>query len=90
MAAHAMFAMPLLQLSVRERSGSPQWLSEGVASFGLVFVILAGMQVQKAAVPALVGLYIGAAWRSGRWTCRGSLPRRSPGQWSPSCSLGGC
>jgi glycerol uptake facilitator-like aquaporin len=60
--AHAMFALPLLQASTRVRTGGPQWLSEGVAAFGLVAVILAGLRFQRSAVPWLVGLYITAAY----------------------------
>jgi len=37
--AHAMFAEPLIALSSRLRSGAAQGLSEGVATFGLLFVI---------------------------------------------------
>lgn len=60
--AHLMFEAPLLQLATHVRIGGAQWLSEGVASFGLVLVILAGARFQKSAVPALVGLYITAAY----------------------------
>ncbi len=38
--AHAMFALLLIQLSLHARAGPPQWLSEGVATFGLLLVIL--------------------------------------------------
>jgi glycerol uptake facilitator-like aquaporin len=37
-------------------------LSEGVAAFGLVVTILAGLRFAKSAVPWLVGLYITAAY----------------------------
>jgi glycerol uptake facilitator-like aquaporin len=60
--AHAMFALPLLQVSQQVRTGGGQWLSEGVASFGLAAVILAGITLQRTAVPWLVGLYITAAY----------------------------
>lgn len=62
MLAHLMFELPVLQLSSHIRSGGAQWLSEAVAAFGLVSVVLAGAQFQKAAVPALVGLYIVAGY----------------------------
>lgn len=62
MLAHAMFALPLVQASASMRTGSAQWLSEGVAAFGLLAVILAGLHVQRSAVPWLVGLYITAAY----------------------------
>ena len=60
--AHAMFALPLLQASSTVRSGVAQWLSEGVAAFGLVATILAGIRLQRHSVPMLVGLYITAAY----------------------------
>lgn len=61
-AAHAMFALPLLQSSSTIRTGGAQWFSEGVAAFGLVAVILAGIRFERKAVPLLVGLYITAAY----------------------------
>lgn len=60
--AHAMFDLPVLQVSGKLRTGGAQWLSEAVAAFGLVTTILAGIRFQKAAVPWLVGLYITAAY----------------------------
>lgn len=60
--AHAMFALPLLQSSLRIRTGGAQWLSEGVASFGLAATILAGLRFERKAVPWLIGLYICAAY----------------------------
>lgn len=60
--AHLMFAAPVVSLSQTVRSGPDQWLSEAVATFGLVAVILVGVRVQRAAVPWLVGLYITAAY----------------------------
>jgi glycerol uptake facilitator-like aquaporin len=60
--AHAMFAMPLIELSQQVRTGPPQWLAESVAAFGLVAVILGGVKTQRSAVPWLVGLYITAAY----------------------------
>jgi glycerol uptake facilitator-like aquaporin len=61
-AAHAMFALPLLQASATIRTGGAQWFSEGVAAFGLVATILAGLRFERRAVPMLVGLYITAAY----------------------------
>ena len=60
--AHLMFALPLFELSTKVRTGGPQWLSEAVATFGLIAVILAGLRFQRHAVPWLVGLYITAAY----------------------------
>ncbi|HEV7636584.1 MAG TPA: MIP/aquaporin family protein [Bradyrhizobium sp.] len=60
--AHAMFGLPLLDASLKIRTGGAQWLAEGVAAFGLVAIILAGIRFERAAVPWLVGLYITAAY----------------------------
>jgi glycerol uptake facilitator-like aquaporin len=60
--AHAMFALPLIDISTKERAGGAQLLSESVAAFGLVVTILAGIRFAKTAVPWLVGLYITAAY----------------------------
>lgn len=60
--AHAMFELPLLQASTKVRTGGAQWFSEGVAAFGLVAIILAGIRFERKAVPMLVGLYITAAY----------------------------
>jgi glycerol uptake facilitator-like aquaporin len=62
MAAHLMFAHPLIELSMKTRTGGAQWFAEAVAAFGLVATILAGIRFQRAAVPWLVGLYITAAY----------------------------
>ena len=60
--AHAMFALPLLQPGVHARSGGAQWLSEGVATFGLLLTILLGARHRPKALPALVAAYIFAAY----------------------------
>jgi glycerol uptake facilitator-like aquaporin len=60
--AHAMFELPLFQVSSTIRSGGPQWLAEGVATAGLVLVILGGLRFRSDAVAWLVGLYITAAY----------------------------
>src|SRR5260370_26571720 len=62
MMAHGMFALPLLDASLKVRSGGAQWFAEAVAAFGLVATILAGIRFQRTAVPWLVGLYITAAY----------------------------
>jgi glycerol uptake facilitator-like aquaporin len=61
-AAHLMFALDLLDMSVKVRTGGAQWFSEAVAAFGLIATILGGIQFQRDAVPWLVGLYITAAY----------------------------
>lgn len=61
-AAHAMFDLPLLQVSATVRTGSAQWIAEAVAAFGLLLTILGGLRFKPGAIPALVGLYITAAY----------------------------
>lgn len=61
-AAHVMFTLPLLEASAKVRTGGGQWFAEGIATFGLVATILAGIRFQRSAVPWLVGLYITAAY----------------------------
>ena len=60
--AHAMFEQPIFQTSLRVRTGPAQWLSEGVATFGLLLTIFAGLRADPRSVPWLVGLYITAAY----------------------------
>ena len=57
--AHAMFDMSVLQFSTKLRSGAGQWIAEGVATFGLVLVIL---RAPGSRVAAMVAAYIGAAY----------------------------
>jgi len=60
--AHAMFSLPLISFSRHERSGSPQLLSEFVATFGLMSVIWACSRLRAAIVPFTVAAYIMAAY----------------------------
>ena len=60
--AHAMFALPLISLSHHVRSGSAQFLSECVATFGLLSVIWACACSRASAVPFAVASYIMAAY----------------------------
>jgi len=60
--AHAMFDLSLFQLSPKERASPGQWLSESVATFGLVFVVLACDRARPWAAPLAVGGYITAAY----------------------------
>lgn len=62
MVAHAMFALPLIDFSLKMRTGAAQWFAEAVAAFGLVTTILGGLRFNAVAVPWLVGLYITAAY----------------------------
>jgi arsenate reductase (glutaredoxin) len=61
-AAHLMFGLPMLETSVKVRTGGAQWFAEWLATFGLVVTILAGLRFARASVPWLVGLYITAAY----------------------------
>lgn len=60
--AHAMFELPIWQVSETVRTGAAQGLSEIIAAFGLVFTILLALRFREAAIPWLVGLYITAAY----------------------------
>ncbi len=60
--AHAMFALPLGQVSEKLRSGPSQALSEAVATFGLGLTIVGGLRFARIQVPGLVALYITAAY----------------------------
>lgn len=57
MLANAMFELPLVQLSTHARTGVAQWLSEVVATAGLVLVAFTAPSVKEAAwrVPAWIG-----------------------------------
>ena len=61
-AAHLMFDLPTLQLSVKARTGLGQWLGEAIATFGLILTILGTVRHRAAWVPATVALYITAAY----------------------------
>lgn len=58
--AHAMFELPVWQLSTHVRTGSSQWLAEGVASFGLLLVVIGHRRSEDA--PWMVAAWIGAAY----------------------------
>ena len=61
-AAHLMFDLPTLQLSVKARTGVGQWISEAIATFGLILTILGTVKHRPQWVPASVALYIMAAY----------------------------
>ncbi|MGR3467638.1 MAG: aquaporin family protein, partial [Shimia sp.] len=60
--AHLMFDMSVLQISTTDRSGPGLWVSEVVATTGLLFVIFGGLASRPDAVPALVAFYITGAY----------------------------
>ena len=61
-AAHLMFDLPILQLSMKARSGIGQWTGEAIATFGLILTIIGTLKHRPAAVPASVALYITAGY----------------------------
>jgi glycerol uptake facilitator-like aquaporin len=61
-AAHLMFDLPTLQLSVKARTGLGQWAGEAIATFGLILTILGTVRHRREWVPASVALYITAAY----------------------------
>jgi len=61
-AAHLMFDLPTLQLSIKTRTGLGQWVGEAIATFGLILTIIGTGRHRPALVPASVALYIVAAY----------------------------
>jgi glycerol uptake facilitator-like aquaporin len=61
-AAHAMFALPILEISTKLRDGPAQAWSEAVATFGLVGTILGCVRFRPQFTAVAVGLYIAAAY----------------------------
>jgi len=60
---HLMFELPVFQLSTTPRAGVSQYISEAIATFGLLLMIFGGLKSRPEAVPMLVALYItGAYW----------------------------
>jgi len=60
--AHLMFDLPILQLSMKLRTGPGQWAGEAVATFGLILTILGTARARPQSIPASVALYIVAAY----------------------------
>lgn len=60
--AHLMFDLPILQTSLKMRSGVGQWTAEAVATFGLVLVVLLGASRKSPNLAAVVACYITAAY----------------------------
>ncbi len=61
-AVHLMFDLEILQFSTKPRAGIGQWTGELVATFGLVLAILTLLRHRPGVVPAVVALYISAAY----------------------------
>ncbi len=58
--AHAMFELPLVQLSSHGRAGTAQWIAEVIATLGLVLVVLGHRRAED--VPWMIAGWIGAAY----------------------------
>ena len=58
--AHAMFELPIIQTSIHMRAGPAQWLSEAVATAGLILVVIGSTSPRDAAWR--VAAWIGAAY----------------------------
>jgi glycerol uptake facilitator-like aquaporin len=58
--AHVMFELPVWQTSAHVRTGPAQLLAEGVATFGLLLVVLGHRRSEDA--PWMVAAWIGAAY----------------------------
>jgi glycerol uptake facilitator-like aquaporin len=61
-AVHGMFGQPIFSWSQHSRTGMPQLLSEGIATFGLMMVIWSSSRHREEAIPIVVGAYITAAY----------------------------
>jgi glycerol uptake facilitator-like aquaporin len=61
-AAHGMFGEPLFFASEHIRAGAAQWWSEGVATFGLIAVIIGCSRTRPAVTPFAVAAYITSAY----------------------------
>jgi glycerol uptake facilitator-like aquaporin len=59
---HLMFGLPPISISQHARGGRAQFLSEFVATFGLLSVIWGCSRARSAALPFAVGAYITAAY----------------------------
>lgn len=60
--AHAMFGLPVFELGTKARAGTGQWLSETVATAGLLATVVLASREHGRSVPALVGGYVVAAY----------------------------
>ena len=59
---HYIFELDIIQLSSRNRGGMNLFISEIIASFGLIMTILLIGKSNKSSIPYAVGLYIGAGY----------------------------
>ncbi len=61
-AAHIMFDLSVLDLSTKTRTGTGQWISEMIATFGLIFTILGTLHHKRDWIAPCVAAYIAAAY----------------------------
>jgi glycerol uptake facilitator-like aquaporin len=61
-AAHAMFGLPLVQISARIRPTLGEGLGEVIATFGLILVILLALRFKAQAIPVAVAAFITSAY----------------------------
>ena len=57
-----MFGLPVLDLSIKARTGIGQWTGEAIATFGLILTILGTVKHRHVWVPPSVAFYIVAAY----------------------------
>ena len=61
--ANFIFNLPIIEISQKDRTGAELFVSEILATAGLVFIIFTAIaQKSEAKIPALVGAYISAAY----------------------------
>lgn len=61
-AVHGMFGQPVFSFSHHARAGAPEFLSEAIATFGLMLVIWSSHRYRREAVTFVVGAYITSAY----------------------------
>ena len=61
--ANFIFSLPIIEISQKDRTGAELFVSEILATAGLVFIIFTAIaQKSEAKIPVLVGAYISAAY----------------------------
>ena len=61
-AAHAMFGLPIVQVSAHVRTSVGEGIGEVIATFGLILVITLTSRFRSEAIPATVAAYITSAY----------------------------
>jgi glycerol uptake facilitator-like aquaporin len=67
--AHLMFELPVIQMSEHVRQGPSQFLSEVVATFGLIATILGCRRFRAEIIPVAVALFVVAGYWFTASTC---------------------